>query len=190
MRFVPDHLKTREMCNRDVKKDSYQQGYFPNQLKTQGMCEKAVEDEPKALEFVPDCFKTQGMCERALEKDPYQLENVPDHLKAQSMCEKAVENDPGLQKTPPFLALVPDHLKTQEMCGNAVRYYLYSLEHVPDWFVTQGQLKLWYDDEGLIKWYDGYKERKTQKASIKEEVLPITWHPSRYWILGLVYVIR
>ena len=33
----------------------------------------------------------------------------------------------------------------------------------------------------FFKWYDGYKKRKAQKASIKEELMPITWHPSRWW---------
>ena len=72
------------------------------------------------------------------------------------MCDKVVKEDPGL------------------------------LEYVPDWFVTQQGIDVWYDDDyydnnRLIEWYNDYKKRKAQKASIKEELLPITWHPSRYW---------
>ena len=39
------------------------------------------------------------------------------------------------------------------------------------------------DDEDKLfeSSYDGYKKRKAQKASIKEELLPIAWHISRYW---------
>ena len=29
----------------------------------------------------------------------------------------------------------------------------------------------------------GYQGRKAEKASIKEELLPSAWHPSRYWDL-------
>ena len=29
------------------------------------------------------------------------------------------------------------------------------------------------DEDHFFKWYDGYKKRKAQKASIKEELLPI-----------------
>ena len=32
-----------------------------------------------------------------------------------------------------------------------------------------------------MEWYNGYKALKGQKASIKEGLLPIAWHPSRYW---------
>ena len=58
------------------------------------------------------------------------------------------------------------------------------LKYVPDWFVTRQQLKLWDDhctDDGYINWYEGYQKWKPQKASTKEELMPIAWHPSRYW---------
>ena len=73
------------------------------------------------------------------------------------------------------------------MCDDALRYYPYFLEYVPDWFVTQGQLKLWHDnnyaynDEGLSEWYEGYQKRKAQKASIKDKLMPTALDPLRYW---------
>ena len=36
------------------------------------------------------------------------------------------------------------------------------------------------DEDNFFKWYNWYKKRRAQKSSIKEELLPITWHPSRY----------
>ena len=38
-----------------------------------------------------------------------------------------------------------------------------------------------YDNEEFFEWCEGYKKRKAQKSQIKEELLPIAWHPSRYW---------
>ena len=73
------------------------------------------------------------------------------------------------------------------MCIRAPEACPWSLEYIPDWYVTEQQIQLWHDDkyyyndDRLIKWYDGYKNRKTQKAQIKEELLPTAWHPSRYW---------
>ena len=72
-------------------------------------------------------------------------------------------------------------------CIKAVEVDPSFLQIVPDWFVTQQQLKIWHDDDEycsddeIIKWYDGYKKRKAQKASIKEGLMPITWNPSRWW---------
>ena len=63
--------------------------------------------------------------------------------------------------------------------GNGSSFLIY----IPDWFVTQQQVKLWHDDDDyynddkLIKWYDGYQKRKAQKAQIKKELRPIAWHP-------------
>ena len=71
------------------------------------------------------------------------------------------------------------------MVNKAVRYYLFSFQFVPDWFAAQQQIDLWYDkncvynDNEMIKWYDSYKARKSQQAEIKEELLPIAWHPDR-----------
>ena len=73
------------------------------------------------------------------------------------------------------------------MCDHVVQRESYPLQFVPDWFVTQEQLEIWHDDNDycndpkLVEWYDGYKARKAQKASIKKELMPITWHPSRWW---------
>ena len=52
MRYVPDDLKTQEMCNKAVEGDPWQLGDFPNHLKTEEMCEKAVEDQPETLQYV------------------------------------------------------------------------------------------------------------------------------------------
>ena len=35
------------------------------------------------------------------------------------------------------------------------------------------------DEDKLFAWYNGYKKWKAQKAKIKEELLPIAWHPDR-----------
>ena len=59
---------------------------------------------------------------------------------------------------------VPDHFKTQDMCDKTVRDDSFSLQFVPNWFVTQQQVKLWHDnddycnDNKLIEWYKDYKK--------------------------------
>ena len=94
------------------------------------------------------------------------------------MCYTAVEKDPRMMRH------VPDHLETQKMCDKAVRKGSFTLHYVPDWFVTQQQLRTWNNycnDDELIKWYNGYKKRKSQKAQIKKELMPTAWHTPRLW---------
>ena len=94
--------------------------------------------------------------------------------------------DEDVDIEPRFLPAEIDCFKTREMHENAVKKYLWLLKYVPDWFVIHQQIKIWYDnddycnDDELIEWYDGYKKGKTQKASIKEEPVPIAWHLSRW----------
>ena len=54
-----------------------------------------------------------------------------------------------------------------------MRDHFFSLGYVPDWFVTQQQVKIWHDDDDdddddgddrLIELYDDYQGRKTQKV--------------------------
>ena len=71
------------------------------------------------------------------------------------------------------------------MCDKVVEDDPSSLQFIPDWFVTQQQLDIWFDDnywyqdDDVIEWHKGYKKRKAQKALIKEELIPVTWHPDR-----------
>ena len=71
------------------------------------------------------------------------------------------------------------------------------MQFVPNWFVTRDWVYMWYDDyyeddsghwdddddddDKCFEWYDEYKKLKAQKASVKEEPLPIAWHSSKYW---------
>ena len=88
---------------------------------------------------------------------------------------------------PCLLEFVPKHFKTQEICDKAVIDDSTSLLFGPDWFVSQQQIKSWHDDDDfydyddITEWYNGYLKRKAQKAKIKEELMPIVWHLSRWW---------
>ena len=101
-----------------------------------------VRRDPNYLQFVPKHLKTKEMCEKVVEKRPYLLYDVPEHLKTKEMYEKVVEGRPYL------LYYVPEHLKMKEMYEKVVDLGL--LKYVPDWFVTQQQIKIWRDDDQLI----------------------------------------
>ena len=35
------------------------------------------------------------------------------------------------------------------------------------------------NDDELSNWYEGHQKRKSQKAKIKKELLPVAWHYNR-----------
>ena len=115
------------------------------------MCNEAVQRSPWVLRLVPDQHKTQEMCNEAVQRSPWVLRLVPDQYKTQEMYNEVVKENPLV------LELVPDQFVTQEMCNEAVEKNLCAL------------------------WYKGYEQRKAQKAKIKEELVPVAWHPDRWW---------
>ena len=115
------------------------------------------------------------MCNAAVQSDPWVLELVPDPFVTQKMCNEAVQSDPWV------LELVPDPFVTQEMCSEAVQSDPWLLEDVPDQFVTREMWHEDFDDDVLITRRDPYIKRKTQTAKIKEELMPVAWHPDRWW---------
>ena len=67
----------------------------------------------------------------------------------------------------------------RECCDKVVKADSSTLQSIHDWFVTQQQMDVWYDDnycyhdDDIIEWYEGYKKRIIQKAKIKEELVSI-----------------
>ena len=78
-------------------------------------------------------------------------------------------------------------LKHKKMCDQAVKEDSYSLQFVPDWFLTRECMWMWYDDhyddgghwdddndeDNFFDWCKGHQKWNTRKASIKEQLLPI-----------------
>ena len=64
------------------------------------------------------------------------------------------------------------------MWNEAVQRDPWMLEHIPDPFVTQKMCsEAVKKSPEVLRWYKGYEQRKTQKAKIKEELMPVAWHP-------------
>ena len=65
------------------------------------------------------------------------------------------------------------------MCDDGVWGDPFFLKYVPDWFVTQELITIWYDGDDhcnnneLIKWYDRYQKHKVQKAHTQKELMSI-----------------
>ena len=53
IRFVPDHLKTKNMCKHAVTKLLFITGHVPDRYQTQQMCDKAVVENGGTWKFIP-----------------------------------------------------------------------------------------------------------------------------------------
>ena len=87
--FIPDRLKTEDICIEAVGRDAYTLEYVFDYIMTQKICNEAMCKNPAVFFLVPDRSKTQKMCIKALEVDPWQLKDVPDQYKTLEMCDDA-----------------------------------------------------------------------------------------------------
>ena len=97
--------------------------------------------------------------------------------KTQEMCVKAFNVNPYNYN----FEYIPDRLKTQEMCSDVYDNCSCPItDDIPDCFITPEMIA---NSDGCCDSCDdkfhGYKERKAQKAQIKDELTPIAWHPDR-----------
>ena len=161
---MPDRFKTKDLCEKVVQEVIDMFEYVPNELKTQEMCERAVEiGHNWFFDFVPEQFRTQAMCESVIGKNIYFFNSIPDKFKTKEMCERAVETAPRI-----FFEDVPDYFVTPkilELCKNAI---------AED---KQKDYQDAYQTFKMMACIEEYKDCKYQKARIKEELLPIAWHP-------------
>jgi hypothetical protein len=114
LQYVPEALKTPELCKLAVKDISWALEYVPETMKTPELCKIAVENYGWALLYVPETLKTPELCKIAVEYYGYILQYVPEALKTPELCKLAVENSGEAllyvpnQKT--FLTTYPEFL--------------------------------------------------------------------------------
>ena len=94
LKFIPDHFKTKHMCNYAVKKLPFVIRYVPDQYKTKKMCNRVILEKGGTLKSAPNRYKTKEMCNKAVDNYAHALEFVSDRYKTQEMCIKAVDNYP------------------------------------------------------------------------------------------------
>ena len=76
LKLVPDHLKTKKICNHAVKKLPFVIRYVSDWYKTQ-MSNEAILENGGTKESVPDCYKNQQIWDKAVDDYPHALKFVP-----------------------------------------------------------------------------------------------------------------
>ena len=109
-------------------------------------------------------------------------------------CKKSViENRSGLEDAPlkyktkviyniafryfsNMMQYFPDSYKTHEMCNKAFEEHPSAVQNTPDWF----DRRLWYQ-WWLLGCSKSCNRRRKQRKEIKDELLLVACHLSRYW---------
>ena len=119
------------------------------------MCDEAVNDCLAALKFVPDWFVTSKM----LEKLDNALHANGDILPYNEDFNKVT-----------FIAC-QRHILSADLDKAKLDNYNNFYEDFPDTIIRFR----------LLAWRSNFKKRKALRKKISEELMPIAWHPKRWW---------
>ena len=93
--FVPEVLRTDEMCFTAVRRNGYALQDVPEPLRTDEMCLTAVQRNGCALQFVPEDLRTESICLAAVKQNGHALQFVPDDMRTPELCTVAVREVPA-----------------------------------------------------------------------------------------------
>ena len=111
--------------------------YVPNELKTYEMCLAAVANDGAAYQFVPEnqidkkMYLTAITLPSAYRDEIHSLRKVPLSVIDMEICEAAINVD-GKN-----LAYVPSKYITEKMCHDAVKNNRHSLKYVPEEYLSE-----------------------------------------------------
>jgi len=104
LRFVPELLRTPQLCLAAVTQNGWALRSVPKPLRTQELCRAAVQQDGDALRYVPEPLRTPELCLAAVQKKGRALRHVPEALCTLDLCLAAVAQNPQARQ------FVPDHV--------------------------------------------------------------------------------
>ena len=116
----------REVLSRDGRFLAY----IPEELRTLEICKIAVKEADAALRYVPASVCTEALCLMAIRQNAWALEHVPEKLMSEKICRIAILKDPLA------LGKIPTRLRTKELCSLAMRKNPRAVSYVPTTFLT------------------------------------------------------
>jgi hypothetical protein len=125
LRYVPEVLRTEELCRIAVSQNGYALEHVPQDLRTEQFCRFAMTRCGLALKYVPQDLRSEDMCRIAVAENGWALAAVPKALRTEEMCMKA------MARNAEAVWCVPEALLTEKMCKNAVARFGFTLGNIP-----------------------------------------------------------
>ena len=135
---------------------------MPDHFKTKDLCEKVVRENPEVFLYIPLEFRSQEMCEYVVMEGGghWMFPDITDEFKNQKICIYAVREDPDM------FEFVPDRFKSQSMCNNVIFKNLLLIKYVPDWFLTAEMIEKYQDEEWLDTYNQGKDQKAMIKEEL------------------------
>ena len=153
LRFVPDHLKTKNIWKKVAQNLPFIIRNVPNKYKAPEICDIVIRENGGSSMFIPDFYKNKKMYNKGIDDYPHALELFPDCYKPQKIRNKAVNNYSFA------IQFVSECCKTREMCDKDVDTYPFVFDSVLDWYIVS-------EDPFVLEYYpDRYKTEEIYDKS-------------------------
>jgi hypothetical protein len=165
LRFVPEKYKTPELCETAIKQNGSVLMDVPDELRTKELCLTAIQNNGDAFEFIPNKYITKEICEIAVKQYGNSLWYVPDKYKTKELYELAVQQDGNI------VNYVPEEYRTKELYEMAVQQNGNALDCVPEQYKTKEMCELAIKQYGSSLYYvpECLRTKKMYKMSVKSD---------------------
>ena len=189
IKFVPEHMKTRELYLAAVKQTGMALGHIADVMITYELSLAAVRQAGCALTYVPKKMRTLEICLAAVKQNGYALKDVPNKIKNHELCLAAVKHD-GM-----MVRYVPASLQSNEIVAEVLRHpcgfqfikkkiYHGTPKQMPP--KAYDTLEMGYDEdtaiqdgELMVDFHDEFKfGRFYRKKTFEDMVLPSKKNPT------------
>ena len=116
LRNLPQTHITQEICNAAFALSLNNIHYIPDHFKTRKMCDKLTEDRPFFISHIPLRLFTSKMAKGAVNYHAHCIENIPLEYITQDICYTVLE------KNPRYINRIPEIFITQKMCNHVMHY--------------------------------------------------------------------
>ena len=89
LEYVPEPLRTAEVCLAAVKQDGFALECVPEPLLTAEICLAALKQVPGGVQYLPDHLLTAELCQVAVQESAASLEYIPPLKRTAEVCQAA-----------------------------------------------------------------------------------------------------
>ena len=132
---IPEKVRDHDVCLAAVTRSGDDLEFVPDSVKDYEICFVAAQKGSHSAKYIPHEFFTPEVCLALTSRNATQFDDIPKDRLTTEACLEAVKH--GYRYGEKKKKKVPRHLITQEMCDIAIRVSPFSLEGIPEEFVTE-----------------------------------------------------
>ena len=132
---IPEKNRTYSVCLQAVSVDSGSFEYVPDEHKTYELCLAAAQHSGSSVKNLPEEYYSEELCLAIVQHSSANFDTIPKNKLTEKVCLLAISH--GSRYGGTILSKIPHELITQEMCDKAIEKSIWSLEGVPEKFVTK-----------------------------------------------------